>query len=160
MTKTLLVFVFVFLIAAPTLAQTATPTPGPTPTLIIPSVPIDNAVHDANQGIATLDAPIDSPDGRPLVPDENGAALFGYIKWLVSPPVGDELAGPFGPFMAMAGILLTMEIATLGVYIALYIIVYGLRWAIAIFKFILLLIQTVAAAASGVVGFLLGFIGL
>lgn len=121
---------------------------------------ITGIINDANQQLADAGDSLTAPDGSPLLPAETGATLFGYAKWITSPAAADELLGPFAPAASHVGIFLTMDIAL----VALYAIIYGAvsiaRWVIWLFRLLLQIIQAIASAANGVLGWILGFIGL
>lgn len=115
----IVVFLLVLLaLPLPTLAQTPTP-PGPLP---LPTQQMYEALATQNANLATLPADLTSPNGIPLLPNEDGVVLFGYIKWLISPTAADEWAGPFAPVFQHIGIGLWMSFALMGVYGTVYVI--------------------------------------
>lgn len=126
----------------------------------IPLTQIGGAIGQGDQLLATVNAPLTSPDGSPLLPDEDGGLIFAYTKWVIAPQTAQELAGPFAPIIISLGILMVADMALFAVYVAIYAGVYFIRWAVWIFRLVLQIIEAIASAAGGVIGALLSFIGL
>lgn len=133
--------------------------PGATP-IPFPGAEVIGIIHDADQSLGALGGDLTHPDGSPLLPNYNGQLLFGLVKYVISPVTAEALTGPFSPIFIALGLLLLLNIALIAVYLVVYIAVYLVRWAIWLFRLILAIMQAVAAAANGVIGWLLAFIGL
>lgn len=129
-------------------------TPYAGPTIMPPDADISDGLV---QGDALLNS-VNRPLSPGLVPNENGAFVFGAIKWLTAPATADEIAGPFAPAYSHIGILLWMMVAMVTVYLIVYVAIYIVRWVVWIIKMILLLIQAVVQAAGGLVGFIFRFL--
>jgi len=121
---------------------------------------IGEIISNADQQLADAGNTLTNPDGSPLLPSQTGAVLFGYAKWLTSPAAAEELLGPFAPVASHVGIFLLMDVTLVGLYFIIYAAIYIVRWAIWLFKLLLQIIQTIASAANGAIGWLLAFIGL
>jgi len=164
--RKLLIMLVLLLLATPVFAQTATPAPTPTatPFLSIPSGELSQNAGDASSQINSIGGSLTAPTGINIIPNVDWGAIFGYLKWLIAPPTGDELAGPFGPAMVAIGALLTTEITFLSIKGVVFLASYILSWIFWIFKLILAILQVlvaiVSAIVSGPIGAILGFLGL
>lgn len=75
------------------------PTPIPSPTAMsvvptqLPRSEIYNYLATAAANVNALPDDVSAPGGVPLVPDTDGAQIFGYIKWLWSGNSAQELVG-------------------------------------------------------------------
>lgn len=164
MIKYLVVLALLLALPLTVMAQTSTPTPGPTPTatplVIIPGGEISGAAGGASSDLNSVGDSLTAPGGINLLPTVNWGLVFGYIKWLIAPPTGDELAGPFGPIMTALGALLTAEISFLGIKGIVYVASYVLSFVAWLFKLILAIITFIVNVVSAIPGILLGFVGL
>lgn len=109
--------------------------PPPAPTLPAREVPIPLPTQQMYEQMATAnailaDAPVDlsRPENVPILPDENGRQMFGYIKWILSPAATDEWAGPFAPIFQHIGIGIALVFALMGVYGSIYIVANVGSW--------------------------------
>lgn len=160
----LLVILILLICAAPVFAQTATPTPSPTPVLVIPAGELSDAAQNADDQLNGIGGSLTAPGGVSIIPTVNWGQIFGYIKWLIAPPTGDELAGPFGPIMVALGALLAAEIFFLGVKGIVYLASFILTFVVWLVKLIISIISLIASILSTIlstpIGWLLGFLGL
>jgi len=115
--RALLLVALCLVAALPVAAQQATPAPPP-----LPTQEMFQQMATANASINTLPGDLTRPQGLPVVPNERGQQLFGYVKWLVSPASADEWAGPLAPPFYHAGVGLWMMFGLMSVYVAVYII--------------------------------------
>lgn len=113
--KSLLLLLLLFCVTVPVSAQVSTPQPPP-----LPTQEMYEALATQNANLNDLPESLQNPDGRPLLPDEDGTQLFGYIKWLIDPTMADEWAGPFAPVFQHIGIGVYMVFAMAGVYFVTY----------------------------------------
>lgn len=110
---------------------------------------------EANNAIDQLPVDLLAPDGVSILPSTDGNQIFAYAKWLISPAAADEYAGPFAPIIQHQGILVTGMFVMIGVYLLVYIVVYGLRFvlwlAIWTFRLFDLVLQVLQAGGSIIV---------
>lgn len=151
--RLLIVLLAIALCVVPVAAQTPTSTPIP-----LPNEEIYDALQDADESLGDVDDPLSSPDGSPLLPDQDGTVIFGYAKWLLSPGAADELVGPFAPVISHIFIYLAMRVALFGIYLVVYLAVYLIKWAIWIFKLVLAIISTAAEVLNVITDFAGGII--
>lgn len=138
MLRKLLLIVLLVGFGAVTMAQTPTPTPTPTPTQGLDK-------SDAYKFLATAAANLNSlPDdpskqsGVQLIPSDNGAQIFGYVKWLISGASMDELLGrTLSPIGVRFGLLLIVQFVLTVIYFVANFIAILLRVANWIIRFIL-----------------------
>lgn len=115
-----------------------TPIPSPTPiatatpmnlqgTVNAPTDLVYNYLATTESSLNEVPTDLRNP-GMPVVPAEDGSELFGYIKWITSANIGDEVFGPFGVIPAHIGALLLMMIVLVSVYLIVHFIGYILRF--------------------------------
>jgi hypothetical protein len=95
------------------------------------------------------------------VPPETGRALFGYVKWIVSPSSADEIAGPFAPVISHIGFALLIMFGAAAVYAIVWALVWILKFVVWLFKWVLTLVDLVlqiAQVIGNAIGGLLKFI--
>lgn len=118
-----------------------TPIPSGTPITIgaeveIPSGPIYNGLATVENSLSSAPENISSY----YVPNQQGAQLFSYLKWMFSGSIGDEIIGPFGPFIGRIAAMVGIEIALAGVYFAIFIsrfVLQFVQWIITlVLKFV------------------------
>ena len=74
-------------------------------------------------------APVDLRNpGVPVVPTQTGAEFFGYVKWITSANVGEEVFGPFGLIPNHIGALMLLMIVLVSVYLLIYLVSFILRF--------------------------------
>lgn len=110
----------------------------------IPVVEIFDTLQSANDQLASIDAPLTSPNGTPLLPSETGSLIFGYAKWLISPGGAAEIFGPFAGIVSHLSIYLAAQLALALVYSIAYAATYLIRWVVWLFKLILMIIAAIA----------------
>jgi len=131
--------------ASPTGFVTNTPFPTEVVTVEVPDDALYNNLSTSEAELTGLSNTVSTTDnqifwnGNPILPDEDGASIFGYLKWLVS--TGSEsLFGPFAPIALHIGILLSLAFLSLVVYFSKMIataLFRGVSWVInSILKFI------------------------
>lgn len=90
------------------------------------------------------------------VPNETGRAIFGYVKWLVSPSSADEIAGPFAPVISHIGFALLVMFAGAAIYALVWAVVWLLKFVIWLFQWLLkivdLVLQIAQVVANGIGG--------
>lgn len=123
-------------------------------TIVPPDNDIFSGLSQADSALSSVNQPL-SPG---LVPNQNGALVFGIIKWLTAAATADELFGPFAPVLSHVGIFLAMDVALVAIYAVVYFAVYVVRWVIWLIKTIFLIIQTIASTATGLIGAIFRFI--
>lgn len=110
---------------------------------------------EANAAIDALPVDLTAPNGIPILPATDGNQVFAYAKWLLSPSAADEYAGPFAPIIQNQGILVSGMFALIAVYLAIYLIVSGLKFALwltlLVFRVFDLIMQVLQAGGSIVV---------
>jgi hypothetical protein len=121
--------------------------PRPTP-IAIDGAGLNSALMGGNAGLTGLPANLDSG-----VPNETGAQLFRYAKWIFSPSSADEIAGPFAPAVSHAGIGFSLMFSVGLVYGIIWAAVWLIRFAIFIFRLILEFIRTVVSVIGSVLRF-------
>lgn len=131
---------FILVCALPAAAQT--PTPDPTPG------PFGQALLEANDNIVDAQTDLTAPNGVPILPNETGARLFAYAKWILSANTADELVGPFAGIIQHLGILVTMVIIMSVIYAVLLALTYILEWIVWFVRFI----ADIISATADVVG--------
>lgn len=121
------------------------------------SIGIDGLYDALSEGAANLDdLPFDlsRPDSVSILPAESGAALFSYVKWIVSPSSADEIAGPFASIISHTGIGLSLVFAIVAIYAIVYVAVFLIRFAIWFFKIVLAVVQIIVGAIGALLNFL------
>lgn len=120
--------------------------PTPTPVqLVIPEQEMSQGLDNANADLESVDVPLTSPNGLPLLPAETGQVIFSYAKWITSPVAAQELMGPFAPVYYHVGYLLGADVALLSVYIVVYGAVYVIRWVIWLYRSIVQIVSTLGS---------------
>lgn len=128
--------------------ETPTPTPTPTPALPVPTfellvspTPIptnESATVEPSSGLPlnqvynylatayvslnTVPEDIMHPGGVPLLPNLQAGTLFGYARWLLSPPTADALLGPFAGFMVHLAAFFTTVVILTNIYLIIFIL--------------------------------------
>lgn len=115
--KWLLIVVLLFLGSVPAVAQSNTPQPLP-----LPTQQMYEALATANANTGNLPTDLTRPGGVPILPNEDGRRMFGYVKWILSPAAADEWAGPFAPVFQHFGVGLGIVFSLMGVYGVMYVI--------------------------------------
>lgn len=105
-------------------------------------------IAEANVTINSLPNDLTAPNGISLLPGTNGSQVFAYAKWLLSPSAADEYAGPVAPIIQHQAILVSGMMALIVVYVAIYLVVWGIRfiiwltnWAFRLFDLIMQILQ-------------------
>jgi hypothetical protein len=132
--------------ATTTLTPTSTFTPSATPTItpvFFPAEDLYVAIATANGEIIALPENLDEPQGVPQFPSGDGRQVFGYAKWLISANVADELFGPFAPIFFHSGMGIGAGMALVVIYGVVWIVVFGLRFAVFMFKLLMEVVQTI-----------------
>ena len=106
---------------------------------------ISEAIIDADNRMAGIDAPLTAPDGVPLLPAFNAQTVFGYAKWITSGAAGQEIAGPFAGVFYHLGLYVGMSVALSAIYGVVYAVVYLIRWVIWFIRFLAQLVQAIIA---------------
>lgn len=103
-------------VASPTVLASVTPVP-PLATMDLQTGPVYNSLATVEGSLRNAPENI-SPY---YVPNQQGAQLFSYMKWVLGSSIGDELVGPFGPFIGRISAMIGIEIALAGVYFIIFV---------------------------------------
>lgn len=139
--------------AAPPCSNSGLPQPSPTPQ-VIDAGNLWAGLVDANNTLNGLNP--NSVGGG--VPAETGRALFGYVKWIVSPSSADELAGPFAPLISHTGVFIALMFALILVYAIVWAVIWILRFIYWLYRLIVQIIDLVLQVAQ-VIGAAIGSAG-
>jgi hypothetical protein len=123
---------------APTMTSFITPTspvtntPSGISTVEIPENALLDNLSTSESELIELSSSVDASgdqiywNGNPVLPNENGSGVFGYIKWLTSTS-GETFFGPFAPIMFHLGILFSLIMLSLFIYFTPIIIRAAIR---------------------------------
>lgn len=120
------------------------PTPRPTSTSLSIEVTVDLPTDYIYDSLATVEGHLrEAPENiapAGWLPNQTGYQLFSYTKWMLSGQVGEELLGPFGPFVGRLEAILVIQIVMAAIYFIIFIarfVVRFVQWIITnILKFI------------------------
>lgn len=140
MLRKLLLIIVLVSVGAVSFAQTPTPTITPTPTAT-QGLEKSDAYKFLATAAANLQTLPDDPSvasGVQLIPSDNGAQIFGYVKWLFSGASADELLGrTLSPIGVRFFLLLIIQFALTVIFFITNFIAILLRVANWIIRFIL-----------------------
>lgn len=131
-----LITVLLMQIPIPTFVPMQSPTPIPTSTPIVVEEDVDLRTGDIYNNLATAEGNLrEAPENivTGWLPDQTGYQLFSYVKWMVSPQIGDEVFGPFGGLVPRLGIIIGIQIVLAVIYFIIFLtrlIIRFIQWII------------------------------
>lgn len=121
-----------------------TPVPSSTP-VMLPTVfgPLDGVYNYlATAEYQLQQAPTDllHNGSLPVLPDETGGPIFGYIKWVFSGAIADDVFGPMAPIVIHASALFALALFLAGVYFIVFVFRLIIRFVVWVVERLLSLI--------------------
>jgi hypothetical protein len=135
-----------FQLPIPTLVPIPSPTPVPTIVEVTLEATPEAVLNEVYDSLATTERSLrDLPDqlnnpGAPLLPNEGGATVFSYAKWLLSPTTADELFGFLSPTMVHVSGMVLITVVFSAVYLVIFIARFVIRFIVWIVRHIRMLL--------------------
>ena len=130
-----------WLFATLSFEQISSPTPIPSATPILLQGTADIPTGPIYDGLATVEGNLrNAPDQiapAGWLPNQTGYQLFSYVKWVLSPSIGQELIGPFGPLVINLATIIGIEIVMAGIYFTLFVVRFVMHFVQWIIRWIL-----------------------
>lgn len=132
MWRNVTVMVFMLLFSGVALAQTPTPTPTAIPVVVtVQRSEMYSLLATASYNVNNMPRDVSNSNGTSLLPNTDARNLVGYAKWLFSPNSTQELLGrTFAPIGNMAFVLLGLIVILTGIYLAVLLVVYIIKFIV------------------------------